>query len=112
MLVGSLISANKDFNYVINGYCKDRAGNRFIERGDYQIIRAEGSRVIGPSAFARTVEPGMVLEISIILRQATAFQKDCPRCGRVNSTVTANGGWIEWQVSLNPIHAHNSYHQL
>ena len=57
--------------------------------------------MIGPSEFASTVEPGMVLEMSIVLRQKIPFQDNketCPRCGHFNLNVTANSGWIEWKV--------------
>lgn len=72
-----------------------------MERGDYQVIRADNNQVIGWSELPNTVESGMILEMSIILRQETAFQntkEKCPRCGHVNLNVTANRGWIEWKV--------------
>jgi hypothetical protein len=63
----------QDFDYIINGYCKDRVGNHFVERGDYQLVRANGSQTVRRSEFAGVVEPGMVLEMCIILHQQTAF---------------------------------------
>jgi hypothetical protein len=68
------------------------------------VIRAQDSHTIGPSEFADMVEPGMVLEMSTILRQKIAFQDNkatCPRCGHVNLNASANSGWIEWKVLLN-----------
>jgi len=57
----------KDFDYIINCYCRDRLGHRFVERGDYRMRRPEDSRMIAPSEFSRMVEPEMVLEMSIII---------------------------------------------
>jgi hypothetical protein len=59
------------------------------------MICADDSQIINPSEFASKVEPGMVLEMSIVLRQTNAHsynEKKCPRCGHVNSNVTAYRG--------------------
>jgi hypothetical protein len=69
------------------------------------MMRSEGNEVISPSEFASTVEPGMVLEMNIILRKQSDFQANkekCPRpqCRHINLNVTATHGWIEWQVLL------------
>jgi hypothetical protein len=72
-----------------------------VERGDYEVLRAEDSHMINRSEFAKTVEPGMVLEMSIVMRQATAFKdskEKCPRCHHINVNATVAGGWIEWKV--------------
>jgi len=87
-----------DFDYIINGYCRDRFGNRFVERGDYEILRADDSRMINRSEFANAVEPGMVFEMSIVMRRSETVQDNkekCPRCLHINSNATATGGWIE-----------------
>jgi hypothetical protein len=87
-------------HFIINAYCKNRPGNRYVENGDYQVIHARDSSVIGPASF-NTVEAGMRLEMSIILRQSTTSQVNrgrCPRCSRLNSLATATGGWIDWKV--------------
>jgi hypothetical protein len=46
------------------------------------MISAEDNQVISPwaSVFASRVEPGMVVNMSIVLRQETTFQEKCPRC--------------------------------
>lgn len=94
-----------DFDYIINGFCKDRVGNRYVTQGDYEVMRPEDNRVISRSEFTVAVEPGMVLEMSIILWKKSAFQTNkekCPRpgCGHLNLNVTATHGWIEWKVPL------------
>lgn len=75
-----------------------------MKRGDYQIISAEDNKTIDRIEFAKKVKPGMILEISIILRQLMPLQdtsKTCPRCCHVNiNTTVTNSGWIEWQVPL------------
>lgn len=96
----SYIAAHQDFKYIINGYCQGLAGESFVKRGDYKLILADDdSQTINPEDFARTVEPGMVLEMSIILRQRTAYQQICPRCKHTNRSM--NKGWIKWQVPAN-----------
>jgi hypothetical protein len=94
-----LISPLKDFDYVINGYCKNRIGDSFIERGDYQVVRAEDTRVINPSEFAAKVKSGMKVEISIVLRRNADFKDAktrCPRCRYMNFNVASISDWIEW----------------
>ena len=71
--------------------------------GAYEVIRPEDSQTISPSKFAGSVEPGMVLELSVILRQDEALQDNknkCPRCHFTNRNATFNHGWIEWKVIL------------
>jgi hypothetical protein len=91
-------SLPQDFDYIVRVHCKNRIGIDFIERGDYEVMRAEDSHIIGQSDLASTVESGMRLEMGIVMRKITADQKKCPRCGHTNSNVVANNGWIEWQV--------------
>ena len=67
-----------------------------MERGDYQILRADDSR-IKRSEFSSTVQPEMVLEMSIIVRQSTDFQNNkefCPRCRYINSNAAVTDGWV------------------
>jgi hypothetical protein len=72
-------------------------------QGDYQVMRSQDSRVISPTEFASTVQPGMMLEMNIILRKNSTFQANkekCPRpqCRYINLHATASQGWIEWRV--------------
>lgn len=66
----------------------------------YQVLRTQD--IIGPSEFASTVEPEMVFEISIILRQKLPSflenRKTCPRCRHINLKDIADNSWIEWKV--------------
>jgi hypothetical protein len=89
------------FDYVVQVHCKDRVGINFIQRGDYEVLHAKDNQIIDPSEFASTVEPGMKLEMSIVMRQSTADQTRCPRCGYFNSQVAVCDGWIDWQVFPN-----------
>jgi hypothetical protein len=59
------------------------------------------NQTIDPLELASKVESGVVFEMGIVLRKPTAYQKQCPRCRHMNSTVTAEGGWIAWQVPPN-----------
>jgi len=65
------------------------------------VIRAEDNHTVGPSELASTVEPGMKLEMCIVLRQHRAVRKRCPRCNHVGSRIASNNDWLEWQVSPN-----------
>jgi len=96
----SLISGCKGFDYIIKGYCKDRHGDRRVRWGDYEVIHSDDGHIIEASEFASTVQPGMVLEIGIILRQGEANKKKCPRCYHINRHVALTSGWIEWKVFL------------
>jgi len=65
------------------------------------MIRAEDSQIIDRSKFATAVEPEMILEMSIVMRERTVGldnEKKCIRCGHLNSIVVPDNGWIEWQV--------------
>lgn len=93
------------------GYCKDNPGSSFIEQGDYQVIHTEDNqviKVINRSEFM--VQPGAVLEMSIVMRQKATFQdkmEKCPRCGHLNLDSTPINGWIEWQVGLDSFYSYS-----
>ena len=98
---GHALRRRQDFDYIIRGYCNNRAGNRFVQQGDYRVIRAEDNGTIDPSEFARTIKPGVVLEMSIVLRKKTSFpdkKQVCPRCDTVSLNVATHHGWIDWKV--------------
>jgi hypothetical protein len=78
----------------------------FIERGDYDVISAEDNQIIRRSDLI-AMEPGMKLEMSIVMRQKTANQQKCPRCDHINLQVASRNGWIEWQVSQISLQAGN-----
>jgi hypothetical protein len=91
----------QDFNHIIASYCKGYIGGDYVERGEYNVIETEGYKRIGPTEFARDVNPGVVLEMSIILRQRSASKSEtcdiaCPRCHHNNLTLDTHNGWIEW----------------
>ena len=72
-----------------------------MNRGDYELIIPYDGQIIRRSEFASTVQPGMTVEMSIILRQDKAFQDNkqkCPRCHHLNRHAADAGGWIEWKV--------------
>jgi hypothetical protein len=54
-----------------------------VRGGDYDVICPNNGQIVYPLEFASTVQPGMILKISIILRQDEPFQKNkdkCPQC--------------------------------
>jgi hypothetical protein len=84
---------------MVQGYWRGRPGHSIVKNGDYKMIRAADGQTIGRLEFAKAVEPGMVLEMSIILRRTISLRDDmgkCPQCAYVNSSVNAQHGWIEW----------------
>jgi len=98
-----LTSRFQGFDYIIKGYCKDRYGDCRVRWGDYEVIRPDDGHIIDASEFASTVQPGMVLEISITLWQGEAIcnhKKKCPRCYHINQHTAIARGWIEWKVFL------------
>lgn len=105
-LLSAIRSANglatcQDFDYIINGYCKGHFGSRFVQRGDYIVICSKDGQIIDRSAFPKAANSGIILELSILIRQKTPFQDNmqkCPRCGYFNSSATIYNDWIEWQV--------------
>jgi hypothetical protein len=73
----TLYNIQQEFDFIIKAYChKNRFGDSHVRRDDYEVIRADDNQIIDPSELASTVEPGMVLEISIFLRRSTAFWDD------------------------------------
>ena len=71
-----------------------------MKLGNYELVRAEDNHTMNRSEFGSTVQPGMVLEISIILKRIEAPQDNaekCPRCGYVNKIAS---GWTKWKVLL------------
>lgn len=64
------------------------------------MMRTLDGQIIPHSEFA--VQPGMTLEIAIIIRQEGANQNEkCPRCDYLNLNATVHHGWIDWQVCFN-----------
>ena len=45
--LGLYIFISQDFDYVFQLYRRDSVGIEFIERGDYEVLRAEDSQIIG-----------------------------------------------------------------
>lgn len=85
----------RDFDYIIKHYCKNRPGSRFVEQGDYEVLRTMDNRIISQSDFA--VQSGMTVEMAIVMRQSTANQKNkCPCCDHLNLNATTHHDWIEW----------------
>ena len=77
-----------------------RAGQQYVERGEYDISCHEGKQIIDAQEWERMVKVGIVLEMSIILRRMDSedTRKNCPRCRRRNSSAVPDEGWIVWKV--------------
>jgi hypothetical protein len=71
-----------------------------VESGDYGITRTRDNKFIERSEFPNSVESGMMVEMSIVLKEeAFADHKgECPRCCHINVSVAANSDWINWEV--------------
>jgi hypothetical protein len=96
----SLYILQQDFDRIIRAYFpNDRVGSRHIQQGNYYVSRAGSSQIIRPSELGNSVEAGMVLEMSVVLRREeilSYFMKRCPRCQNINRTRVPVNGWIEW----------------
>ena len=57
----------------------DRPGQQWVERGDYDLTRDEDKQVICAEEWNTLITPGMVLRMSMILRDAEV----CALEGRV-----------------------------
>ncbi|KAF7982771.1 hypothetical protein HWV62_26680 [Athelia sp. TMB] len=92
----------QDFHLVIAGHCSNFAGYSIIQRGDYQILKSEDGQAIDRSELSTIVQPGMTVEMSIVLRQqmkemASDEQCICPRCGHMNSDASIASDWVNCQ---------------
>ncbi|KZP09482.1 hypothetical protein FIBSPDRAFT_239273 [Athelia psychrophila] len=91
----------QDFNIVITGFCKDSAGGMLIRRGDYRILSSDDEEFTNPLEIATVLQPGMIVEMSIVLREPVAErygreEHRCPRCNHINSKVITVSGWVSW----------------
>lgn len=59
-----------------------------IMKGDFQLICSIDNEVIKPPKLASDGQPGMVFEMSIVLRLAEKHgQGKCPRCRYASGTI-------------------------
>jgi hypothetical protein len=85
---------------MVKSHTKGRIGDNYVERGDYRILQAQDSRTLTPAEFEQNVQPGMSIEMSIVLRRQITSQDShmqCPRCQLISSITTDDfGDWVEW----------------
>jgi len=95
LLFLGIISTQK-FNATIKAHFIGRIGEKYINRGAYNVSCDGGKRIITPAQWESTVKQGMQLDLGIIFRQAKSAESrnKCPRCRRSNFYVEAKGGWI------------------
>ncbi|KDR77983.1 hypothetical protein GALMADRAFT_244947 [Galerina marginata CBS 339.88] len=75
------------FDHILKGFSKNRIGQRYVEQGDYQIVRPRNNNVIGHSDICK-VKDGETIEMSIILRSKENTEETpgiCPRCSHLNA---------------------------
>lgn len=71
-------------------------GVKLVRKGDFQLINSIDNEAIRPAELVNAAQPGMVFEMSIVLRlDQELVQRKCPRCRYVNGEIGSNG-WIEW----------------
>ena len=90
-------------DYILKGYCRDRPGIRFIERGDYHVVQQDNGVVIDPAMFTRAVQSGVTtFQMSIVMRKAAAASERatsiCPGCNASDTSASDESGWIIWRV--------------
>ncbi|TDL14119.1 hypothetical protein BD410DRAFT_846332 [Rickenella mellea] len=75
----------------------DAPFGEFVQDGEYNISRNGGKTIIRPQEWARVVQAGMVVEMSVVLKQGRFDRKKiCPICGYLNSDGSPRAGWIDW----------------
>ncbi|KZP33717.1 hypothetical protein FIBSPDRAFT_204293 [Athelia psychrophila] len=89
-------ASSQDFHIVITGFCRGLAGDGLIRQGNYRILDSENDQIIDPEEFASMLQPGMAVDMSIVVHEQTEERQgsegySCPRCQHVNSRYT---GWV------------------
>ncbi|CAL1699190.1 unnamed protein product [Somion occarium] len=75
-------------------YFKDRAGLSFIKRRDYDVsLRSDDGTSRTP--WDATLQPGVTLSMSAILRSQDDNSQRCPRCNKMNSAHADNDGEVK-----------------
>ncbi|KDR80918.1 hypothetical protein GALMADRAFT_241464 [Galerina marginata CBS 339.88] len=80
------------FHHILQGFSRNRIGQRYVDQGDYEIVRPDNDQVIDRSDLCK-VKAGETIEISIVLLIIDQHPRRCPRCSRLNSV--SEGGWIK-----------------
>jgi hypothetical protein len=83
-------------------HLRGSAGERFINRGDYDVSYNEGKQIIKPGKWANVVQAGMQIDVRVIMRRAkhNGRTQTCPRCPRSGLSVSAGGDWMDWKVFI------------
>ncbi|KAF7350363.1 hypothetical protein MVEN_01341000 [Mycena venus] len=88
----------EDLHRIIQAYYpKDRAGSRHISEGSYHLLPSTDGTVWQPSqsGMGPKLEPGMTLEMSMLLRARANFleqRRTCPRCKQSKSEPISQTG--------------------
>jgi len=93
---------SEKFGAFLRALFLDRPGQQRVERGDYDLTRDEDKQVIRAEEWNTLITPGMVLRMSMILRNANSAhsKEECPTCHKPNSVEGARSGWVEcWYCS-------------
>lgn len=94
---GALTFREKLFDAMLRSYFYGRTGNRFVVEGDYELTTAGSSsplNLIEPAAWTTTMKPGIVVEMSAIIRRKSRSRLrsdvECPCCRRIVPGVTVD----------------------
>ncbi|KAJ7257051.1 hypothetical protein C8J57DRAFT_555338 [Mycena rebaudengoi] len=92
----SFCNTFSDLDRILKAYLfgHPEAGARYVDRGDYNIISAEGV-VISHAKLRGKVKAGTHVEMSIIKRSAyrPEIRQRCPQCGQTSAKAT-EGSWV------------------
>jgi hypothetical protein len=84
---------------VISAYFRHQhpPGRDLVERGDYRLVYGNSRTRVEPTMWTYTVNTGLTVEMSMVLRRRNGNGTTCPRCneeyhGEVQS------GWVDWKV--------------
>lgn len=86
---------------MITGFCKASPGGTLIQKGDYKILSSGDEEFIDPKEFSTVLQPGMMVEMCIVIRQPVADrygseEHKCYRCNHINIKVITSSGWVTW----------------
>ena len=100
----SLLSQAKMLAGIIQVYFEEQRlpGNTLVKRGDYQLVSGSQRSVVESSGWTLRVEPGLIVEMSMVRHDKQNRNTSCPRCGLV-STRWAKDEWITWFVFPYPL---------
>ncbi|KAF8150281.1 hypothetical protein K438DRAFT_1865879 [Mycena galopus ATCC 62051] len=75
----------QDFESILHPLLRNWVGREFVERGAYELVRANETTSIDPSSWREKLTDGCTIWMNIVVKQSEMDQRDdsrqCPKCG-------------------------------